>query len=427
LHYRDKKVTVFGLGKSGIAAAEKLLELGARVTISEKRKREECDEALIDGLKSRGAIFEFGGHTLNSISGAELIVVSPGIHLDISVLDEAKRRGQLVISEVELACRFLRKPIIAITGTNGKTTTATLIHEFLKAGGKRAALAGNIGHPLILVNDRNLDYVVVEISSYQLEGIYSFRPWISLFLNLTPDHIERHKNMEAYAEAKARIFLNQGKTDFVIYNPEDPLVLKMVSRAAAKKIPFMLKEIFFDPGSIKLKGRHNLENIMAASLAAELCGVNKEAIKRTIENFPGVPHRIEFVRKINGVDFYNDSKGTNPDSTIKAIEALERNIVLILGGLDKGVTLSEMINEIKKSVTRVVLIGEAAVRFNRELIAAGYKNISFAGSMEEAVAMAFNGAKSGDQVLLSPACASFDMFSNFEERGEVFKSCCAKL
>lgn len=409
-----------------------MLELGARITISEKQKREQFDPEIIEEFKKLGVVFEFGGHTHNSIAGRDLIVASPGVHLDLPVLEEARENHILIISEVELAFRFLHKPIIAVTGTNGKTTTATLIYEMLLAGGKKAALAGNIGTPLITVCDRHLDFIVAEISSYQLEGILSFRPWISILLNITPDHMERHGNMEGYARAKARIFLNQGKTDYLVYNPQDSLVSEIVSHSIAKKIPFSTRDIFFDPSKILLKGSHNMENIMAASLAAELCGVPRDSVKKVLSDFPGVPHRIEFVKELKKVKFYNDSKATNPDSAIKAIQALSSksnnpDIILILGGLDKNVGLAPLIEEIKQHVKHVVLIGAAAVRFNKELIGRGVKNITFASQMQEAVSKAYTLAESGDQVLLSPACASFDMFSNFEERGEVFKSAARSL
>jgi len=293
-------------------------------------------------------------------------------------------------------------------------------------------VAGNIGTPLITVNDRNLDFIVAEISSYQLEAINFFRPWISVLLNITPDHMDRHHNMHEYAKTKARIFLNQGKTDYVIFNAKDQLVLELVESVVAKKIPFDTKDIFFDPAEIIIKGKHNIENIMAAAYAAQLCGMSRDDIKRVLREFPGIPHRIEFIRSVRGVSFYNDSKATNPDSTIKALQALasnnkKPNIILILGGLDKGVSLSSLVLEIKGSVKTVVLIGTAAVRFNEELIQSGFKNVRFAQNMLDAVETSVGLAQEGDQVLLSPACSSFDMFSGFEERGEVFRSAALSL
>lgn len=426
MSYKNKNIAILGLGKSGEAVARKLLALGARVTISEKRLREKCDFSLIEELSSLGVIFEFGEHSLATVSNKQFIVVSPGIHLNIPQIKEARKHGTMVISEIEFAFRFLHKPIIAVTGTNGKTTTATLIHEMLIAGGKKAALAGNIGTPLITIDDHFIDFIVVEVSSYQLEAISSFRPWISLMLNITPDHMERHKSMEEYAKTKARIFVNQGKTDYLIYNDKDEIVKKIVESSKARKIAFNNKGIFFDPKEINLKGEHNIENIMAASLAAELCGVPRTSIRETLFNFKGVPHRIEHIKTIDRVDYYNDSKATNPDSTVKALEAISnddqtKNIILILGGVDKGVSLSGLINSIKKTTKTIILIGEAAIRFNNELIQSGFSNIKFAESMDEAVRIAKDISIEGDQVLLSPACASFDMFLNFEDRGRVFR------
>ncbi|MFC1496630.1 UDP-N-acetylmuramoyl-L-alanine--D-glutamate ligase [Candidatus Margulisiibacteriota bacterium] len=424
--YKNKRVTIFGMGISGIAVAKKLQAMGARIIISEKNSKDKFERKIIDELAGSGIKLEFGGHTLYSISGADLIVVSPGIRIDLPILKEARRHQILVVSEIELACRFLHKPIIAVTGTNGKTTTTTLIGEFLKQAGKKVAVVGNIGAPLIALDDRELDFIVAEISSYQLEGILTFRPWISVLLNVAEDHLERHRGMEGYMRAKAKIFQNQRKNDYLIYNAQDEKVCRIVQVSQARRIPFAVKDIFFDPNQIILKGQHNFENIMAAAYAARLAGVTKQAITRVLENFAGVKHRIEFIKKVNAVSFYNDSKATNPDSTVVALKTLAAraavpNIVLILGGVDKKLDLTAVIKEIKKSVKEVVLIGAAAYRFNHELVQAGFNRISFAASLPEAVQKSYKLAKDGDQVLLSPGCSSFDMFSNFEERGEIFK------
>ena len=401
-----KNITVFGLGKSGLAAARKLTSLGAIVRTTDSKIKE---------------------HALDDIDGVDLIVVSPGVHLDIPVLVEAKKRGIRIISEIELAYQFLKKPIIAVTGSNGKTTTATLIGEMLKAGGKKVTVAGNIGNPLVEVDDSNLDYIVAEISSYQLEAIDKFKPRLSVILNIQPDHLERHHSMEEYIKQKAKIFMNQTGDDYVIYNQDDPEVSRMVQGATCQVLGFSKDKaaeiITIKPEEIKIPGRHNLENSLAAASAAYLCGVSKAAVAQVLRSFPGVEHRIEFVLSINGIDFYNDSKGTNPDSTMVAIDTFPgRGIILILGGRDKGTDLSLLMEKIKKNVKDVVLIGEAADRFDKALLAAGYQNIHPAGfSMEDAVKKAFSLASKGDIVLLSPACASFDMFSNFEERGRSFK------
>ncbi|MDD4179028.1 MAG: UDP-N-acetylmuramoyl-L-alanine--D-glutamate ligase [Candidatus Margulisbacteria bacterium] len=424
----NKKITIFGLGKSGIAAAKKLAALGAKVFATDEKEPKGMDD-----LKKLGIELELGGHTMKAIEGAELIVVSPGVHLDIPVLEEAKKRNIPIISEIELASRFLTKPIIAITGTNGKTTTTTLIGEMLKAGGKKIAVAGNIGAPLIEVDDKNLDFIVVEVSSYQLETIVDFKPFISVILNIQPDHLERHHTMAEYAAQKARLFMNQaGDDSFVVYNEDDPEVVKLVRGARGEVRGFSKQHpeiITIGPEKIKIPGRHNLENALAAAQTAYLCGISKTVVAEVLKTFPGVEHRIEFVAKINGVECYNDSKGTNPDSTMVAIDTFKgKGIILILGGRDKGVGLDPLIKKVKENVKLVVLIGEAAPRFEKALRDQGYSSIHNSGfSLAAAVNLAFTMAAPKDIILFSPACASFDMFDNYEARGKEFKSLCQKI
>lgn len=424
---KGKKVTVFGLGRSGISAAKKLIDLGAEVRGSDANPA--LDTQVFEGL---GLEVELGGHSSRIIEGDDLIVVSPGIHLDIPVLEEARGKHIPIISEVELAARVLTKPIIAVTGTNGKTTTTTLIGEMLKAAGKNAAVAGNIGRPLSEVDDTSLDYVVAELSSYQLETIVTFRPHISLVLNIQPDHLERHHTMREYIGQKARIFLNQTGDDYLVYNQDDPAVVEMVKTAKSWPVPFSKaneKIITLAPGLIRIPGRHNLENALAAAQAAYLCGVKKDVVAEVLRTFPGVEHRIEYVTSVAGVEFYNDSKGTNPDSTLVAIDTFKgKGIVLVLGGRDKGVDLGILAQKVKEHVKAVVLIGEAAPLFESALKAVGYDAIYQSGySLPDAVRNAFSLTEYGDIVLFSPACASFDMFNNFEERGRAFKELCQKL
>lgn len=433
MDYRNKNITVFGLGKSGVSAAKKVAALGARVTITESKPEDELDQQMLAEINGLGIKIEYGGHTRQSIEGADLIVVSPGVHLDLPVLEEAKKKGIKIISEVELAYGFFSKPLIAVTGTNGKTTTTTLIGEMLKAGGKKVAVAGNIGLPLIEVDDSGLDFIVAEISSYQLEAVENFKPWISVLLNIQPDHLERHHTMEEYIKQKARVFMNQAGDDYVVYNQDDPMVSEMVKPARAKLVGFSKSSaaeiITLSPGEIRIKGRHNLENALAAASTAYLCGVTKDKVAEVLRAFPGVEHRIEYVTTLNGVEFYNDSKGTNPDSTLVAIDTFpERGIILILGGRDKGVSTDPLYRRVKEKVKAVVLIGEAAGKFEAALRAVDFCSVYQAGfSMEEAVQRSFSLASPGEVVLLSPACASFDMFKNFEERGRAFKAACQKL
>ncbi len=424
-NFKNKNITIFGLARSGIASAKRLVSLGARVMVTEIKHASEVDPTILQELKGSGVEIELGGHSSRAIDSAEMIIVSPGVHLDIPVLEEAKTKGIPIISEVEIAYRLLSKPIIAVTGTNGKTTTTTLIGELLKAGGKRVAVAGNIGAPLVEVDDRELDYIVAEISSYQLETIVEFKPWISVLLNIQPDHLERHHSMEEYINQKARIFMNQTGDDYVIYNMDDPEISKTAKRAKSKTIGFSKNHpeiITLSPTDIKIPGRHNLENSLAAAQAAYLCGIGKETVAEVLRTFSGVEHRIEYVTSIDGVDFYNDSKATNPDSTLVALETFAgRGIVLILGGKDKGVGLEQLCSKIKDLAKAVVLLGEATPRFKDALESVSFNDIHLVGSLEEAVKTSSQLGKEGDIVLLSPACASFDMFADFEERGRIFK------
>ncbi|OGC33788.1 UDP-N-acetylmuramoylalanine--D-glutamate ligase [candidate division WOR-1 bacterium RIFOXYB2_FULL_48_7] len=431
--FKGKKVVIYGLGKSGSSVARKLAGLGAKVLISDGKTKDKFAPGLISELQALGADFEFAGHTAGAITGADLIVLSPGVHLDLPVLEEAARTGIQIISEIELACQFLTKPLIAITGTNGKTTTTTLIGEMLKAAGKSIAVAGNIGLPLIEIDDKGLDYIVVEISSYQLEGSRAFHPHISVILNIQPDHLERHHTMTEYIKQKTKIFLNQTGDDYLVFNEADPQVAAMVAGASAKLIGFDQQRaneiITLKPEEIKIPGRHNLENALAAAQVAYLCGVKKEIVAQVLKHFPGVEHRIEYVDTINGVEYRNDSKGTNPDSTMVALETFAgRGIVLILGGKDKGVDLMPLVNKIKSLVRHVILLGEAAPLFAATLRQNGYQHYSEVGySLAKAVALASQLSRAGEVVLFSPACASFDMFNNYEERGKMFKELCQKL
>jgi UDP-N-acetylmuramoylalanine--D-glutamate ligase len=431
--YRNNNITIFGLGKSGASAAKKTAAMGARVMITENKPAGELDPQIVSEIQGLGIKTEFGGHTGQSIKGADLIVVSPGVRLDLPILKEAKKRGIKIISEVELAFGFFSKPLIAVTGTNGKTTTTTLIGEMIGAGGKKAAVAGNIGVPLIDIDDSGLDFIVAEISSYQLEAIDAFKPWIGVILNIQPDHLERHHTMEEYIRQKARVFLNQTGDDYIIYNQDNCTVAEMVQSARARRVGFSKSAateiITLPPAEIKIKGVHNLENALAAACAAYLCGVTKDKVAEVLRTFPGVEHRIEYVTALGGVEFYNDSKGTNPDSTLVAIDTFpERGIILILGGREKGVSIEQLCRRVKEKVKAVVLVGEAAGKFESALQAIDFSSIYQAGfSMEEAVRQSFALASPGEVVLLSPACASFDMYNNFEERGRAFKTACQNL
>ena len=440
-----KKISIIGLGVSGLAAAEKLSRQGERVFVSEIKQRKDIDRSILAKLDPLNVQTEFGKHSGRVIEDTKLLIMSPGVDPDQDIIRKARKKRIQIISEVELAFSFLKKPIIAVTGTNGKTTTVELIASILRDGRLNTVAAGNIGFPLIKVNDARLDYIVAEISSYQLEGIRDFRPLISAILNVTEDHLLRHKSMKNYMLSKARIFENQGQGDYLVYNHDDPIVRGLSKKAKCAKIPFSIKRgfdngIYIEGGRIianilgkktvicrttevRIKGTHNLENTLAAVAIAIICGITAESIRKTLKRFKGVEHRIEYVRKVKGVSFYNDSKGTNPDSTITAVNAISPSsgIVLILGGRDKKTSLTKLASIVKKKVKNVVLIGEAAERIRKSLEDIGYDKISSEDSIVSAVRRSLQLAQKGDAVLLSPACASFDMFSNYEERGRIFK------
>ena len=427
MSFKNKKVTVFGLGISGKAAAIKLSAIGASVLVTEAKPKSAFEDKVLADLNKFKIETEFGGHTEKATTSTDFIVVSPGIHLDLPLLEEARTNKIPIISEIELAARFLQKPIIGVTGTNGKTTTTTLIGEMLKAAGKKVAIAGNIGYPLVSVDDADLDFIVAEISSYQLESISSFCPWISVLLNIQEDHLQRHHTLEEYMQQKARIFSNQKESDYLVYNADDRYVQTMINNVLATQVAFSksrLKVLGLPPDEIRIRGQHNLENALAAAHAASLCGVDQSTIAAVLKSFPGVEHRIEFVAESDGIKFYNDSKATNPNSTMVALDTFAGNqIILILGGKDKGVNLDEMCAKIKQRVREVILLGEATQRFENELNKTGFSNIHIAKTMQDAVEISYKLGKPKDLVLLSPACSSFDMFSNFEERGMVFKTC----
>ena len=447
----DKKICILGLGKSGLACIKKLSGLGASIMVSESKSSDKIPQGTAEFLKTLEIPLETGGHTEKFLCESDLIVASPGVHLDLESIEKAREKGIQIISEVELAFSFFTKPVIAVTGTNGKTTTTTLIGGILKNEGYKIAVAGNIGVPLISIDDTDLDYIVVEMSSYQLDGIDKFRPRVSLILNLTQDHLERYGGMEKYGQAKARIFMNQTKQDYLVYNGQDRLVMDLVKNAVCQKVSFAFdsaseKGAFLNGGyicrldenyveaicavtDIKIKGDHNIENCLAAASACLCLKVSKAAIAKTFKEFTGVEHRIEPAGQVKDVEFINDSKATNPDSTVVALKTLgrDKNIILILGGRDKGGSLDAMCDVIKSTVRSVILIGEASERFNKALLESGFDTIRHADTLDDAVKSSLEMSHPGDKVLLSPACASFDMFEDYEHRGKAFKQAVAKL
>jgi UDP-N-acetylmuramoylalanine--D-glutamate ligase len=443
---KDKRVLVVGLGKSGVASALFLKAHGARVTVSDTKSGDELRNE-IPSLLDHGITVETGGHGERTFRGQDLIVVSPGVPVDAPLLAQARAMGEAVIGEIELAARFLPGPIVAITGSNGKTTTTTLIGEILTAGGLPALVGGNIGTPAISLAERAKpdSVIVLEVSSFQLETIQAFRPKVAVMLNVTPDHLDRHRTFEAYVDAKARIFENQRGDDFAVLNEDDPTCVSMAARTRAQVFWFSRQKevkqgawvrdgnILFRDGAsshrnpqreimlvseIPLKGAHNLENVLAAVCAGALMGCAPEKIRAAVRDFKAVEHRLEFVATIRGVDYYNDSKATNVDATIKALESFPANIHLILGGKDKGSDYSVLNELLRQRVKRVYTIGAAAAKIESQIKGV---EVVHAENLENALRKANAVAEAGEVVLLAPACASFDQFKNYEQRGLVFK------
>jgi UDP-N-acetylmuramoylalanine--D-glutamate ligase len=457
MELNNKRVLVVGLGKSGVASALFLKAHGAQVTVSDTKSGDELRNE-IPVLLDHGITVETGGHGDRTFRGQDLIVVSPGVPVDAPPLEQARALGETVIGEIELAAQFLPGPIVAITGSNGKTTTTTLTGEIMTAGGFPALVGGNIGTPAISLAERAKPetVTVLEVSSFQLETIQTFRPKVAVVLNVTPDHLDRHRTFEAYTDAKARIFENQQASDFAVLNADDPTCVAMAARTRAQVFWFSRQKevergawvrdgnIVFRDGperqresqreilqvsEIPLKGTHNLENVLAGVCAGALMGCAPEKIRQAVQEFKAVEHRLEFVATIRGVDYYNDSKATNVDATIKALESFPANIHLILGGKDKGSDYSVLNDLLRQRVKQVYTIGAAAAKIESQIVSAknGGPELVHAETLESAIRKANAVAVPGDVVLLAPACASFDQFKNYEQRGKAFKQIVEEL
>jgi len=436
-----KRVLVVGLARTGIATALFCAERGARVTISEGRSEAEIPEAVAK-VRGAGCTLEVGGHRTETFLAQDLIVPSPGVPAHSPYLAAARDAKIPVWSETELAWRFLRGKLIAITGSNGKTTTTSLIGHIVSSARIPTIVAGNIGTPLIsrVMETSSQTVTVLEASSFQLELIEKFRPDVALLLNITPDHLDRHLSLEAYARAKARVFENQVATDSAIINADDPGAAQYApstpqvfwfSRTKRVANGIFLRDdqlvfrgegretVLLRRGDIGLRGDHNVENVMAAAAAAFLVGVSPQAIAEGVRSFAGVEHRIEFVAEINGVNYYNDSKATNVDATLKALDAFPANVIVILGGKDKGSDYTLLRDLLARHAKLALLIGAATEKIASQI--AGAVSLEKVETIERAVRRAYDVAKPGDTVLLAPACASFDQFQNYEHRGRVFK------
>jgi len=459
LELKGQKVLVVGLARTGVATARFLLAQQASVCATDLRPVDVFGETA-DLLLEDGCRLSLGGHERKDFLEADLIVVSPGVPLTIEPLQASRKAGIEVIGEIELASRFIDFPVVGITGTNGKTTTVSLIHTMLEKAGIPHWLGGNIGRPLIECLSAFLEgranekpeVAVVELSSFQLETIVSFCPKIAAWTNLTPDHLDRYKDMDDYAEAKARIFMNQGERDYALIPAEDQWLQARRKRIKARPVRFCIgteadveiryekERIYFQHGrlvegagvqeiyetaEVQLPGLHNIENIMVALSAARLCGASPEAIRETMATFRGLPHRIEYVGEKKGVNFYNDSKATTVASVVKALGSFTRPVLLLAGGKGKGTSFRELRKPIREHVKKLFLYGQAAPRMADDLN--GAVAIEKAGDLAEALQGAWKHSQPGDVILLSPACASFDMFRDYEDRGEHYKGLVEKI
>ena len=444
LELKDKKVLVVGLGKSGLAAALFLRRRGAQVTVSDVRSAEALAKE-IPALIEEGIMVETGGHGLLTFRRQDLIVVSPGVPLDTPELAQVRSFGLPVIGELELAARFLKGKMLAVTGSNGKTTTTTLLGEILAAAGLPTLVGGNIGVPVVALIDSSTaeTWSVLEVSSFQLETTEQFHPSIAVILNITPDHLDRHGSFENYALVKERIFARQTAEDCLVLNAENTPCVEAAARSAARVYWFSIEHLvpqgaWLEQGSvvyraapnaateyimplagIPLKGAHNVENVLAAVVAARQANVPAASIRTAIEKFQAVEHRLEYVATRKGVEFYNDSKATNVDATAKAIAAFNGGIHLILGGKDKGSPYTVLAPLLRERVTAVYTIGVAAPKIESDL--RGVVSIRSCETLDKAVAAAASAARPGEVVVLAPACSSYDQFENYEQRGRVFK------
>jgi UDP-N-acetylmuramoylalanine--D-glutamate ligase len=439
MELNGKRVLVIGLARTGTACARFLVNQGARVAVSDLRGEAELKDQ-VESLVGLPVDYFFGTEKKSWLDGVDYVIPSPGVPADNKLLREAGNRGIWVCSEIELAYRFFHAPLVAVTGTNGKSTTTTLIGEMFKANGQKVFVGGNLGTPFIGAISGEWDWGVLEISSFQLEWIADFRPRVAVLLNVTEDHLDRYAAFDDYRRAKERIFEAQTGSDCAVLNRDDPLVWSLRERLPARVVSFGVSEgsegVFatadaivwrdsanedtYPLAKVKIQGVHNLENMMASIAAAKLAGIPRGAIQKTLESFAGLEHRLELVREKDGVIYYNDSKGTNVGAVVKSLASFSLPVILLAGGVDKGGDYGPLAEGIKRTVRRLVLFGAA-----KELIARALGHLTETVIVEDlpaAVSDAAAAARHGDAVLLSPACSSFDQFRDYAERGRVFKS-----
>ena len=452
---KNKRIVVVGLGRTGIAVSRFCARRGARVTVSDRSATVNHNDS-IEELKTLGVSLELGGHREETFRNAELIVMSPGVPEDIAPVRAAAAAGIPVTGEIELAAGFIDTPIVAVTGTNGKTTSCELLAAMLERSGRRVFLGGNIGNPLINYPDQHpaADVLVVEISSFQLDTTRSFRPKVGVLLNITPDHLDRYADFDAYAASKMRLFENQKSEDSAVLNASDPVVARLSTGLSSRKLFYpdhpvqeagatLLKNSIrlsgFWPSvdqteqrnpeinleNFRLPGQHNRENACAAALAALAAGGSLTGVQSAINEFKGLAHRMEVVASIGGVDYVNDSKATNVDSVARALECYEGPMILIMGGLDKGGDFESLAQLVANRSRLLIVTGAAAERIRAAL--GSVVAVKPAENLSEAVRIAHQAAHPGDTVLLSPGCASFDQYRNYRERGRDFRAAAGKL
>ncbi len=445
-----KKVMVVGLSRTGVSLAKFLVKNGAKVTVSDHKSPAELSHAL-EQIESLELEYDLGGHTPKLLLEQDLIILSPGVSPDLKVFEYARKNGKKVTGDIEFAAQFITEPIIAVTGTNGKSTVSKLIEQMLTESGKRVWLGGNYGTPLIeyAIQGEKADVLVCEVSSFQLEHCETFTPKNIVFTNIGENHLDRYRSMEEYVGAKRKIFKNTNHDTTSILNADDNRVVDLARDPVVQRgrIFYFSRKIALEPqimhiggamnvgntikvrvgpeietysvANIKMKGKHAIENVMAAILTTRDFGATPEAITKVIENFPGLPHRIEYVRKVGGVLFYNDSKATNVHAVKRALDCFDENVILIMGGKDSNLNYMELGEKIRAKVKNLILVGEAKEKINRDI--GDFSETFLIGTFDEAVLMAYQKSRIGDVVLLSPGCPSFDLFDNYVERGNYFK------